>query len=197
MADPFTALMYAVQVMNFLKVLIERTLKGREDSTMDPTSDYDLGHFDENGRESPSEPHMRDDSKDDEETEQPPFAEEPIPLLSDDDISSVAQVTFSQSGPLEQLFLHTDETRTVMQADHFIPEREPERFYSLDGTREGEERSRLFLDELNKVTFDESPQKMTWHNQPLDELHTTMEKSQVISNLSRIESRMARLEAWR
>lgn len=35
MADPLTALMHAVQVMNFLKTLVERTLKEREDSLLD------------------------------------------------------------------------------------------------------------------------------------------------------------------
>ena len=35
MADPLTALMYAVQVMNFLKTLIIRTLREREDSVVE------------------------------------------------------------------------------------------------------------------------------------------------------------------
>lgn len=35
MADPFTALMYAVQVMNFLKTLILRTLRERKDSVVE------------------------------------------------------------------------------------------------------------------------------------------------------------------
>ncbi|GAA0183476.1 cytoskeletal protein [Lithospermum erythrorhizon] len=35
MSDPLTALMYAVQVMNFLKTLIERTLREREDSVIE------------------------------------------------------------------------------------------------------------------------------------------------------------------
>ncbi|KAL2533525.1 Rho GTPase-activating protein 1 [Abeliophyllum distichum] len=35
MLDPLTALMYAVQVMNFLKTLIEKTLREREDSVVD------------------------------------------------------------------------------------------------------------------------------------------------------------------
>lgn len=40
MADPLTALMHAVQVMNFLKTLILRTLRDREDAILDakPTS---------------------------------------------------------------------------------------------------------------------------------------------------------------
>jgi len=35
MDDPLTALMHAVQVMNFLKTLIEKTLREREDSILD------------------------------------------------------------------------------------------------------------------------------------------------------------------
>ncbi|CAH1446918.1 unnamed protein product [Lactuca virosa] len=48
MADPLTALMYAVQVMNFLKTLIVKTLREREDLIVEagPTSKFD--HFDEN-----------------------------------------------------------------------------------------------------------------------------------------------------
>lgn len=39
MVDPLTALMHAVQVMNFLKTLIEKTLKEREDSIIDSALD--------------------------------------------------------------------------------------------------------------------------------------------------------------
>lgn len=48
MADPLTALMYAVQVMNFLKTLIVKTLREREDLIVEagPASRFD--HFDEN-----------------------------------------------------------------------------------------------------------------------------------------------------
>ncbi|KAJ6410160.1 hypothetical protein OIU84_009623 [Salix udensis] len=53
MADPLTALMYAVQVMNFLKTLILRTLREREDSVVELTPSR-LEPFDENGHESPS-----------------------------------------------------------------------------------------------------------------------------------------------
>ncbi|KAE8705797.1 Rho GTPase-activating protein 4 [Hibiscus syriacus] len=54
MADPLTALMYAVQVMNFLKTLILRTLREREDSVVDPTPAFRLEPFDENGDQTPS-----------------------------------------------------------------------------------------------------------------------------------------------
>jgi len=49
MADPLTALMYAVQVMNFLKTLIMRTLRDRQEAALDPRPDSSCRDFhDEN-----------------------------------------------------------------------------------------------------------------------------------------------------
>ena len=42
MADPLTALMYAVQVMNFLKTLIVKTLRDREDSVVETSPETRL-----------------------------------------------------------------------------------------------------------------------------------------------------------
>jgi hypothetical protein len=49
MADPLTALMYAVQVMNFLKTLILRTLRERKDSVVESNPRLNLEPSDENG----------------------------------------------------------------------------------------------------------------------------------------------------
>ena len=57
MSDPLTALMYAVQVMNFLKTLIIRTLKAREDSMVDSTPFSHLEPSDKNGQQSSSQLH--------------------------------------------------------------------------------------------------------------------------------------------
>ncbi|KAJ1395542.1 Rho GTPase-activating protein domain [Sesbania bispinosa] len=51
MADPFTALMYAVQVMNFLKTLILRTLRERKDSVVESYPRLYLEPSDENGQQ--------------------------------------------------------------------------------------------------------------------------------------------------
>ncbi|KAL2900170.1 Rho GTPase-activating protein 1 [Bienertia sinuspersici] len=54
MADPLTALMHAVQVMNFLKTLIERTLKEREDAILDSALDsYSRDPSGDNGCHTP------------------------------------------------------------------------------------------------------------------------------------------------
>ncbi|GAB2274595.1 hypothetical protein Dimus_009363 [Dionaea muscipula] len=57
MADPLTALMYAVQVMNFLKTLIMKTLREREDSRAN-TAPVCIDLSDDSGHESPSPPSL-------------------------------------------------------------------------------------------------------------------------------------------
>ncbi|KAF8088850.1 hypothetical protein N665_0528s0008 [Sinapis alba] len=52
MLDPLTALMYAVQVMNFLKTLIVKTLKERKESRDRLVPASNTGHRDENGDQS-------------------------------------------------------------------------------------------------------------------------------------------------
>ncbi|CAH9071639.1 unnamed protein product [Cuscuta epithymum] len=51
MADPLTALMHAVQVMNFLKILIERTLRNREESSIDANPEQESNTTDETDEE--------------------------------------------------------------------------------------------------------------------------------------------------
>ncbi|KAK4767275.1 hypothetical protein SAY86_015025 [Trapa natans] len=53
MADPLTALVYAVQLMNFLRTLIERTLREREDSAVEPLPPPILGPEDDSGPRGP------------------------------------------------------------------------------------------------------------------------------------------------
>ncbi|WOG94530.1 hypothetical protein DCAR_0313826 [Daucus carota subsp. sativus] len=53
MADPLTALMYAVRVMNFLKALISKTLQTREESVIGPTWDPPLDPSDEDEHQGP------------------------------------------------------------------------------------------------------------------------------------------------
>ncbi|KAF5750524.1 rho GTPase-activating protein 5-like [Tripterygium wilfordii] len=56
MSDPLTALMYAVQVMNFLKTLIIKTLREREDSIVDSTPLSSPEPSDEDGHRSSLQP---------------------------------------------------------------------------------------------------------------------------------------------
>ncbi|KAK7337251.1 hypothetical protein VNO77_17816 [Canavalia gladiata] len=54
MADPLTALMYAVQVMNFLKTLVVKTLREREESIVKSNPVPNFNSFDDDGHQSNS-----------------------------------------------------------------------------------------------------------------------------------------------
>ncbi|CAM0874516.1 unnamed protein product [Alopecurus aequalis] len=77
MADPLTALMYAVQVMNFLKMLIQKTLKDRGESNLEDASLPQKDPSDENGHQNPS---LASDSQPEELSRRPSFVKEE-PLL--------------------------------------------------------------------------------------------------------------------
>ena len=65
MVDPLTALMYAVQVMNFLKTLIEKTIREREDSVVEtcPVSRVEPSS-DEDGHQSSSQSYVQEGKED-------------------------------------------------------------------------------------------------------------------------------------
>ncbi|CAN1303108.1 Rho GTPase-activating protein 1 [Linum perenne] len=65
MSDPLTALMYAVQVMNFLKTLIIRTLKEREESMVEAANTSQPEPSDENGQWSCSKPSSKEPNEED------------------------------------------------------------------------------------------------------------------------------------
>ncbi|XAR69761.1 hypothetical protein NMG60_11001471 [Bertholletia excelsa] len=89
MADPLTALMHAVQVMNFLKTLIVRTLKEREDSVFDHDRPSHIEPSDENGDHRSSRPAIEDADKANKVEEQvfvtnEPLSESPSRLTAND-----------------------------------------------------------------------------------------------------------------
>ncbi|KAJ1394520.1 Rho GTPase-activating protein domain [Sesbania bispinosa] len=63
MADPLTALMYAVQVMNFLKTLVVKTLREREESIVKSNPVSNLNSFDDDGHQNDSRVILKDDSE--------------------------------------------------------------------------------------------------------------------------------------
>lgn len=77
MADPLTALMYAVQVMNFLKTLIARTLKERKEYVVESSLVSHIEPSDEDGRHGPPKLHLEEITEENEETEQAFIAEDP------------------------------------------------------------------------------------------------------------------------
>lgn len=64
MADPLTALMHAVQVMNFLKTLVIKTLRDRKEAIVEPTPVSDPNSFDDNdAQQGTSQRILKDDSE--------------------------------------------------------------------------------------------------------------------------------------
>ncbi|TKY53107.1 Rho GTPase-activating protein 1 [Spatholobus suberectus] len=63
MADPLTALMYAIQVMNFLKTLVMKTLREREESMVKSNPVSDLNSFGDDGHQSSSQLTPQDGSE--------------------------------------------------------------------------------------------------------------------------------------
>ncbi|KAK7261200.1 hypothetical protein RIF29_27505 [Crotalaria pallida] len=70
MADPFNALVYAVQVMNLLKTLILRTLQERKDSVVESTSRFHFETLDENAQHSILESSKQDTAAENEQRQQ-------------------------------------------------------------------------------------------------------------------------------
>ncbi|RDX80157.1 Rho GTPase-activating protein 1, partial [Mucuna pruriens] len=70
MADPISALMYAVQVMNFLKTLILRTVRERKDSVVEPYPRFHLEPFDDNGNHRLLESFQQETPTENEEAEE-------------------------------------------------------------------------------------------------------------------------------
>ncbi|KAK6141704.1 hypothetical protein DH2020_024552 [Rehmannia glutinosa] len=75
--DPLTALMYAVQVMNFLKTLIEKTLREREDSVKEPAYIPHIEPSDDNGNQSFSQVPSENPAESNEEPIQTYLVEDP------------------------------------------------------------------------------------------------------------------------
>ncbi|XP_062083003.1 rho GTPase-activating protein 1 [Humulus lupulus] len=173
MADPLTALMYAVQVMNFLKMLITRTLRERKDSVVDPSPARSLEPYDENGHQSSSQTCIKSTTaQEDEETEKEPK-------------SSLQPNQNSHSSSEEVLSLATGSGACETSAPVDT---------SVNGSEAGE--------------VQESPQKSRTGGQSSNsnfkkgsrkviQAAGVIEKSKEIRKLSRMNSRMELIEAWR
>ncbi|KAI3420546.1 uncharacterized protein J3R85_012769 [Psidium guajava] len=184
MADPLTALMYAVQVMNFLKMLIMRTLQQREDSSVEPARASSLEPFDESGHQSPSQPCLGDSAEDNEESEQVFTAEEP-------DIDGSSSSDEKASITEEELCRHEE----VMELDIFKCETEAKMFHASK-TGIQEDGRKASFGQSSETDFEKGPTFMDLH-QPAFHVAMPVEKSLVIGSLSRIDSRTEWIETWR
>ncbi|KAK1394424.1 Rho GTPase-activating protein 1 [Heracleum sosnowskyi] len=91
MADQLTALMYAVQVMNFLKALISKTLKERENFILQASPGSQVDPADENGRQGALQLCREVSAEEDEVKEQSLISEDPqSDTLCDNQVSYIS-----------------------------------------------------------------------------------------------------------
>ncbi|KAJ8422085.1 hypothetical protein Cgig2_032294 [Carnegiea gigantea] len=177
MADPLTALMYAVQVMNFLKTLITKRLRDREESRIDPPPASCAGPSDESGHQSPSQPCLEDFLCEDEDTE----GSELEHYSSDEEPPT--------DSPLDSTWYDDGD-----ESDD-----SPFRWQSFNGLQTSLARSRFALNDANSKYGQSSGSDSGKETTSLNGMQSMdlTEKPNGMSNLSRINSRIERVEAWR
>ncbi|KAJ4971350.1 hypothetical protein NE237_004449 [Protea cynaroides] len=202
MADPLTALMYAVQVMNFLKTLIIKTLKERGESVVETDSASHLEPSDENGHHSPSQLCLEDSNSVKEETENVFIADEPVvETLSDsaeeDSMNNGGVCSFQTTGKK----ITPEGNGSSVNCHCEVP-------------GQHESTNRQETDQVNDIkaavqanacknktgqsstsSFRKGPR--TFNGQSVVGVGGAVEKSKGISIISRINSTVERVEAWR
>ncbi|PON48193.1 Rho GTPase-activating protein [Trema orientale] len=191
MADPLTALMYAVQVMNFLKMLILRTLRERKDSVVDPSPSRRLEPYDENGHQSSSQTCIKDTTLEDEETEQELIGEKPY-----QDNNSINEEVKRFTGSVEKLNPDGNgPCETSAPVDTSINGTEADRVNSGTAGVQGNTGKSKTCQPSNS-NFNKGSRKASVQ-QHVIQAAGPIEKSKGISKLSRMNSRMELIEAWR
>ncbi|KAL3530382.1 hypothetical protein ACH5RR_009704 [Cinchona calisaya] len=195
MADPLTALMYAVQVMNFLKTLIQKTLKEREDSVVDQSSISNREPYDENEHQSP-ELRAEDAHQSNEETE-PLFSpgEPELDGMSDRVDNITVEEYLSSSTSPEEYPSESGSSGTPIGSSSIASLRDPSLLSSprADINQSSQDSKTGQSRDSNQM----NPTKKTVEQQTLIRTVEIHNKSKGISNLSRINSLTERIEAWR
>lgn len=200
MADPLTALMYAVQVMNFLKTLISRTLREREDSVVEQTPSSQLEPFDENGHQGASRSCLEDADRDNEEIEQAFITEEPV-MEGSTDSGLKNEITVEEDcdpiASVEKLTVDSDHSREApSQVDTFISETDASGVICLKASGVHANTAMCMIGQSSNSNLKSGPRRFDKQQSVLQKTGT-VEKAKGISNLSSINSRTERIEAWR
>lgn len=199
MADPLTALMYAVQVMNFLKTLIERTLRERTDSVVEQSSTSNPEPSDGSGNGHRPQLPLENAPSYDEETDSVSMAGEPEPADSASDSNRVDYISD------DEYLSYSASTETDGSIGSCGT---PLISYPLTNLREprllkGPPRSLTEENVQECKSGQSSDSNRTSITRKTDDKQTLMEamatdnKNKGISNLCRINSMTERIEAWR
>ncbi|KAL0460045.1 UNVERIFIED_CONTAM: Rho GTPase-activating protein 1 [Sesamum latifolium] len=197
MADPLTALMYAVQVMNFLKTLIEKTLREREDSILEPAYTPHIEPYDDNSHQSVSRADHENSAESNEETTEAYVVEDPgSDSASDtnqvDNISDEEYLSYSNSAE------ESDETGSCETPAEVYTVVFPREAKVTNGLRSQFEESKWSkTGQSNESTHLKSESRIDGQIEPVGLAMKTDNMGKGISNLSRINSMTERFEAWR
>lgn len=194
MADPLTALMYAVQVMNFLKTLILRTLKDREESVVEAGPAPELEPFDENGHHSASQPVVQKSNE---------IEEEDILISKGRPSSGAANST------LGEIIVENESNGLPCTIENVLQERKEDSFVDClseisnlpDSTKDelGSGRDQPKIRRTKSVHSSSSSLKgskkmIEW---PMVHVAGNLEKGKGVRIIDRLNSTTERVEAWR
>ncbi|KAK8969792.1 hypothetical protein KSP40_PGU001348 [Platanthera guangdongensis] len=183
MADPLTALMYAVEVMNFLKMLILKTLEERRDSTQEDACAPGSNLHDHNGYQSPD---LQPDVLCEEKIDQAYTPEDLV--LDDPDCLPVQNSVENAIGyPLSP---HKDTSQGAIEDSTT----ESETALGIPAKVRKNSR-RTQSGQGSNLNLKKSTPKI--HRQWTTKSSTPMEKYKGMSIVSRINSKSERVEAWR
>ncbi|KAJ6790544.1 rho GTPase-activating protein 4-like [Iris pallida] len=208
LVDPLTALMYAVQVMNFLRMLILKTLKSRQESTLEDASILHSDPSDENGHHGAQLPLEACSEEAVEQVFAPEGAtldsiaelsEEKIP--TDDTTLETSETCITQLSEENSATLDSSETKSAISEETTVhsnddhtdgqTNREEIAFSSLGLTRVQSRKTRK-----GKSSNGNHKRGTRKVNGPVRETQQA-EKSKGTSIVSRINPKVERIEAWR
>lgn len=192
MADPLTALMYAVQVMNFLKMLVQKTLKDREESSPEDVLLPQKDRSDENGHQKPS---VTLDSLLEEGSRRPSFANEE-PLLNSpahstgdkpNETNTTEGVTSAFTAQASEVVMTMEDSTSCSQPAIASPATIADASCATATNSLQGKGSRSPNRRRNRKGKGQSGTRTT----------PAAEKSRGVSIVSRINSKVERIEAWR
>ncbi|XP_031122479.1 rho GTPase-activating protein 5-like [Ipomoea triloba] len=181
MADPLTALMYVVQVMNFLKRLIEKTLREREDFLAELYPTPSLEPSGENGHQSP--PQL-------------------IPGKNKKSVEGLTEV-FSEKEPYLESFSDSNKLSNLANEEHTSTEESDTNGFSVHTTTNAREAGVMNFEQTDHKVGRSNNYKQANGPVTVNVLRAVVQslgidvKFQGISNFSRINSISERVETWR
>lgn len=197
MLDPLTALMYAVQVMNFLKTLVVKTLREREEYVVEAGPMLKVEPSDEDGHHSTSRSrnHLEESEEDKEEADREPLLNQIMTCDPQVESRTCDGETHGFLTSVENIQSEDkgDEDHRAAEIPESIKDDGVECANAAATNRKAQPRSRRVKSNPN------DEKKASSKHAPRSVVHTdgTAEKNKDLSILSRVNSQKDRVEAWR